>query len=108
MICAEGGQCFCPEAATACDGECVDTRTSDEHCGGCDQPCEGGRCVRGECTGEGPATAERGRGPFVPAETLPGVEGGWSCDCRAAGTSAPTASVVLLALLVLLPLLPRR
>jgi hypothetical protein len=37
---------------TGCGELCVDTQTSDEHCGGCDAPCPTGRsCVAGECAG---------------------------------------------------------
>ena len=51
----EGG--FCDDGLTWCDGECVDTQTSDDHCGGCGQKCEVvqlgidtfGACKEGMC-----------------------------------------------------------
>jgi hypothetical protein len=42
----QAGTCSCPQ--TTCGGACVDTATSDKHCGRCDHPCpaacEGGVC----------------------------------------------------------------
>lgn len=47
-------QCRCPGGLTRCDGACVDTRISVEHCGRCENACaqaQGGeaRCVAGAC-----------------------------------------------------------
>ncbi|RMG21674.1 MAG: hypothetical protein D6729_00220 [Deltaproteobacteria bacterium] len=46
----------CGPGEARCDGKtCVDTESNVAHCGGCDQPCEGGpnaapACVMGSCT----------------------------------------------------------
>jgi hypothetical protein len=41
----------CPLGRTLCDGSCVDTSTSRDHCGGCDRDCHGGdaMCRFGFC-----------------------------------------------------------
>ena len=46
-----GSAGMCSDDETPCDGACVNTLTSNEHCGGCDRPCSGGgrSCRNGEC-----------------------------------------------------------
>lgn len=48
-----GGRCDCPAGLTVCGaapGTCVNTETSNAHCGGCNAACGAGRaCVRGKC-----------------------------------------------------------
>src|SRR5690606_10321411 len=40
----------CEPDETFCDPECVDTRTSEAHCGACGAACApGGECVSSEC-----------------------------------------------------------
>jgi len=39
-----------PGGFAICDGQCTDVRSSAEHCGGCDQPCDDGQCGEGVCT----------------------------------------------------------
>jgi uncharacterized protein YkwD len=40
----------CPGAEAYCDGQCVDLTSSDQHCGDCNQPCEGAQtCQSGQC-----------------------------------------------------------
>ncbi|CAM0903189.1 unnamed protein product [Alopecurus aequalis] len=49
---AEAEACFVPGSAgrTCCGGQCVDTVTSAEHCGGCKKACKHGRtCCDGHC-----------------------------------------------------------
>lgn len=42
----------CATAETECGGACVDTRTSEQHCGGCGLPCESNQtCIASVCTG---------------------------------------------------------
>lgn len=55
MLCAPSG-CVtdCPSPLTACNGSCVDTKTSPVSCGGCDVVCAGGTnadpaCVNSAC-----------------------------------------------------------
>ena len=41
---------FCPTPQLACHGECIDPRTSPDHCGVCNNACEDGRfCDDGSC-----------------------------------------------------------
>jgi hypothetical protein len=52
---ADGGEMLdCPEGETTCGGECVDTATSDDHCGECGRACRtdssSGQCRAGSCT----------------------------------------------------------
>jgi len=57
-VCA-ASRCGCAAGLTACEGACVDTRTSDSHCGAC-----GRRCVAG-------STCRAGACPFVSASSWP-------------------------------------
>jgi len=42
--------CVCPTAGQMlCGSACVDTKTSNTHCGGCNRPCSG-TCTNGTCT----------------------------------------------------------
>jgi hypothetical protein len=47
------GEVVCRDGLTACEGECVDLTSSDEHCGacghGCRDPSWAGHCVEGAC-----------------------------------------------------------
>lgn len=46
------GEDGCVGELVLCGSACVDTATADEHCGGCDRPCGGGKaCVGGTCVG---------------------------------------------------------
>jgi hypothetical protein len=48
-----GGGCACGTGRACCGDQCVDTRTSEEHCGGCDSPCAGQpSCIDGVCACE--------------------------------------------------------
>jgi hypothetical protein len=61
VTCVIGGVCCsaaqCDESETCCSGQCVDTDTDPDNCGGCgpefacdpDQVCEQGQCVDDEC-----------------------------------------------------------
>ncbi|WP_437734843.1 MXAN_6577-like cysteine-rich protein [Sorangium sp. So ce1335] len=54
--CAEGDSepSACADGQSPCDGACVDTETSDEHCGACGNACaEGQQCAEGRCDGGG-------------------------------------------------------
>jgi hypothetical protein len=44
----QDGTCQCRPGLTECGGECVDTESNPDHCGGCDTPCAQS-CVAGEC-----------------------------------------------------------
>jgi hypothetical protein len=48
-IACGGGQCNCPGGGIPCGGACIDPLTSTQHCGGCDNDCEGNPCAGGEC-----------------------------------------------------------
>lgn len=49
-ICSDG-RCTCMTGLRACDGSCVDSMTSDEHCGSCGNSCgSDASCVSGVCT----------------------------------------------------------
>jgi hypothetical protein len=56
MIC-QNGSCVtgsCPTGEVSCSGACVDTQTSDLHCGNCGAACLAGQtCMSGTCTGGG-------------------------------------------------------
>ena len=40
----------CSSGQTNCGGSCVDTQTSSQHCGKCNNPCSGGEiCLNGKC-----------------------------------------------------------
>lgn len=42
--------CLCPQGQLSCDGQCVDPRASDPHCGACGQSCGAGfRCEDATC-----------------------------------------------------------
>lgn len=43
------GKCVCPDELTSCAGECVDTDTDKDHCGGCGRVCDGLACRYGQC-----------------------------------------------------------
>lgn len=47
------GEVVCRDGLTACDGECVDLTSSDEHCGACGFACKRpfgtGHCLEGAC-----------------------------------------------------------
>jgi hypothetical protein len=49
---SEGGV-VCRDGLTACDGECVDLRSNDQHCGACGHACRepfwAGHCLEGAC-----------------------------------------------------------
>jgi hypothetical protein len=51
QICSQpGGQCSCPAGQTLCGGQCVDTRTNQNNCGVCGNPCNAlDRCCAGQC-----------------------------------------------------------
>ena len=35
----DGIKCQCPSGTQECDGKCIDTKTTNEHCGACDNKC---------------------------------------------------------------------
>ena len=43
------GVCGCTGSDMLCGSSCVNTNTSNTHCGGCNQPCNG-QCTNGVCT----------------------------------------------------------
>lgn len=43
------GTCECRSGTVDCDGDCVDLRTDDDHCGGCERECDDMFCGGGEC-----------------------------------------------------------
>ena len=45
-----GGACQCGAGESPCNGTCVNTDTSEEHCGECNVPCTGGTCSGGSCS----------------------------------------------------------
>jgi hypothetical protein len=51
------GEVICRDGLTACEGECVDLTSNDEHCGACGHACKdpfgSGHCLEGGC----PSTA---------------------------------------------------
>lgn len=50
VVNSETGQCECPEGQTECGGECVDSSSDDNNCGGCGQTCGAGEtCEEGSC-----------------------------------------------------------
>ena len=51
QTCCGGRCCDADDPYTACcDGKCVDTRTNDEHCGACGNPCAANEtCILGTC-----------------------------------------------------------
>lgn len=52
----DGGS-VCPGTLTSCDGDCVDTRSSLNHCGACGRACvEGTFCLEGTCADSCPLT----------------------------------------------------
>jgi hypothetical protein len=45
------GACTCRPGLQACAGQCVDTKSNPNHCGGCGAPCGGGqKCQGGVCS----------------------------------------------------------
>jgi hypothetical protein len=50
-VCVRGAcEGACPDTATLCADECVDTDTDNQHCGLCDRPCTGDlTCIAGTC-----------------------------------------------------------
>jgi hypothetical protein len=75
--CANNGNGGCPtpcaSAEACCDGMCVFTQISQQHCGGCDMPCAG-TCSNGVCL------------------TGPGVDGGPGHDAGPLGDCRPTCA----------------
>ncbi|MEE3083106.1 MAG: plastocyanin/azurin family copper-binding protein [Candidatus Thermoplasmatota archaeon] len=50
VVNSETGECECPEGQTECGGECVDSSSDDNNCGGCGQTCGAGEtCEDGSC-----------------------------------------------------------
>ena len=46
----ENNACTCKNNKTNCSGKCVDTKTDNDHCGGCNKPCGSGKtCKGGTC-----------------------------------------------------------
>jgi hypothetical protein len=46
----QNGQCVCGSGLTDCSGTCVDTRNSNQHCGGCNRTCgPNTACMGGRC-----------------------------------------------------------
>ncbi|MGF1466338.1 MAG: MXAN_6577-like cysteine-rich protein [Sandaracinaceae bacterium] len=59
----------CRSGLTACAGQCVDLRSSAEHCGACGGTCAGEQlCVDGTCRVDGDGGVERPDGSLVDAE----------------------------------------
>lgn len=54
---ASTGPCMSP--AVTCEGQCVDTQSSPEHCGECGHDCQGGACHAGRCEPVALATGQR-------------------------------------------------
>jgi Stigma-specific protein, Stig1 len=51
---ANGAGASCTGGQTACGAECIDLRSSNDHCGACGAVCAGGTsCQKGFCTSEG-------------------------------------------------------
>jgi len=75
--CANNGDGGCPtpcaSAEACCDGMCVFTQISQQHCGGCNMPCAG-TCSNGMCL------------------TGPGVDGGPGHDAGPIGACRPTCA----------------
>lgn len=50
---ASEGEVICQEGLLACNGECIDPSSDDEHCGACDHACKQafrfGHCLEGSC-----------------------------------------------------------
>ncbi|MFW5967255.1 MAG: CAP domain-containing protein, partial [Persicimonas sp.] len=46
----DAGGSGCDDGLTECGGECVDTESSSDHCGGCDNPCPDDSCSEGVCS----------------------------------------------------------
>lgn len=65
----------CAMGQTSCSGSCVDTRTSEDHCGACGQRCDDmNYCRNGTCTAVvGHYIAVRPTSNFIDACTLPGA-----------------------------------
>lgn len=47
----------CANNEEVCDGICVDTQTSEKHCGICGHVCDNGSCVNGQCVDKTPLCA---------------------------------------------------
>jgi hypothetical protein len=65
----------------SCNGQCVDTMSHMNHCGGCNRPCNGGlACSNGQCGGGGQAgsASTGGRG---------GAAGAGGAGARSGGSS---------------------
>ena len=91
---AEGAQTFpsggaattqCSSGMTSCRGNCVNTQSDHDNCGGCNNICSTGQaCQNGLCTGQA-VTAPAGNVPAgsVPAGTASCATGQTSCsgDC---------------------------
>ena len=79
------GACVCGDF-TSCGGQCVDTETSAQHCGGCNMGCgSGGSCVDGECECTAPGAMCTSPGPggsqCVNTETSSQHCGGCNMAC---------------------------
>ena len=81
---------FSCNGVSACDGVCVDTDTSSQHCGGCDQPCSGS-CSGGLCGGLGSATLSSCESVTSTSRTCNDVCSGAGGTCVAAGCGGVTA-----------------
>ncbi len=65
------GKCGCESPHENCNGACVDTTASTQHCGGCGQACPlGAQCVRGGC--QCPSGQSLCQGACVNIQTDPG------------------------------------
>ena len=73
-----GGTCRCKAGRTKCDGRCVDTQTSETHCGACNAPCDPTEtCVEGVC--QPPAVCS---GELCPNSPACGGTPAAPCICR--------------------------
>lgn len=46
---AVGGLCTCPGPIMSCNGQCIDTSSDTQNCGGCGNLCTGGICMASVC-----------------------------------------------------------
>lgn len=81
----------CPSDQSYCGGACVDTSSSDAHCGACDSPCaEGASCSGGSCESGVEVSAE--------VQGVLDATNAWrasGADCGTYGVKAPTGPLVL-------------
>ncbi len=82
----DGNTCACRDGLVRCGGDCIDPNADPDHCGGCNEACDGDRmCSAGACVaGPCPAGTTACDGACVDLAADPLHCGSCDTECRSA------------------------